>query len=246
MNTGLVSVTFRNLTPREIIEHTANAGLDGIEWGGDIHCPPGDVHKALEVFELTTQRQLKCLSYGSYYKARSGEDFMGILAVAAALHAPNIRIWVGEKGSSETDAATRKEIVSNIQQAADMALEKRISISFEYHANTLTDTIESTILLLDEVSRQNVYTYWQPHIGSDLESNLHDIRLLSNMGKLKNLHVYHESGGQWLPLADGRPVWEAYFAVAAAEAALIEFVSGGTPEQFMRDAEVLRSIRHVR
>jgi len=242
MNTGLVSVTFRNLTPFEIIELTAKAGLDGIEWGGDIHCPPGDVSKAEEVFNMMTQRQLKCLSYGSYYKARNGEDFLSILAVATALHAPNIRIWVGEKGSLETDIATRKEIVSNIQQAADMALEKGISISFEYHANTLTDTIESTLLLLDEVSRPNVYTYWQPHLGSDIESNLHDIRLLSDIGKLKNLHVYHELGGEWLPLADGRSAWEAYLAAATAEAAILEFVRGGVPEQFMRDAEVLRSI----
>jgi len=243
MKTGLVSVTFRELTPFEIIDLTAKAGLDCIEWGGDIHCPPGNVSGAEKIYEIMAQKQLECLSYGSYYRAVDQGDLPGILAVAMALRAPNIRIWAGDKGSAKTDAATRNKITRNIQQFADMAGEKGISISFEYHANTLTDTVESTLLLLEETARPNIFTYWQPYVGSDPSSNLEEIRLLNNTNKLKYLHVQHESGGDRLPLAEGKQVWKSYLAAAEAEAALIEFVRGGTPEQFMQDAKVLLDIK---
>ena len=238
MKTGLVSVTFRNLSPMEIIHLTAKANLDGIEWGGDIHAPPGDLPAAKKIQEMMTQNQLQCLSYGSYYKCRDGEDFTGILAVAKVLRVPNIRIWAGEKGSAQTDPQTRKKIVDNIRRVADMAGEKGIDISFEYHANTLTDTVESTVQLLNETAGPNVYTYWQPY-GPDTASNLRDIRILKGLNKLKNLHVYHWLGDQRLPLAEGRQAWEQYIAEAQAEAALLEFVRDGTPEQFMQDAKVL-------
>ena len=38
---GLVSVTFRKLSPEEIVQLVVSSGLKGIEWGGDIHLPHG-------------------------------------------------------------------------------------------------------------------------------------------------------------------------------------------------------------
>lgn len=42
VKTGLVSVTFRQKSVEEIAALTAEAGLSGVEWGGDVHVPPGD------------------------------------------------------------------------------------------------------------------------------------------------------------------------------------------------------------
>lgn len=50
---GLVSITFRKLSPGEIVELVATAGLVGIEWGGDVHVPHGDFARAAEVRKLT-------------------------------------------------------------------------------------------------------------------------------------------------------------------------------------------------
>ena len=36
---GLVSITFRKLSPRAIIDLVTRANLIGIEWGGDVHVP---------------------------------------------------------------------------------------------------------------------------------------------------------------------------------------------------------------
>ena len=37
---GLVSVSFRGLSPEEIIRIAKDAGLSRIEWGSDVHAPP--------------------------------------------------------------------------------------------------------------------------------------------------------------------------------------------------------------
>ncbi|MEL7086971.1 MAG: hypothetical protein AAGL98_00775 [Planctomycetota bacterium] len=63
---GLVSVTFRKLTPTQICELAADAGLQGIEWGGDVHVPAGDVGAAKAVAALTRARGLAVAAYGSY------------------------------------------------------------------------------------------------------------------------------------------------------------------------------------
>ena len=36
---GLVSVSFRGHTPREILEEMKKVGLSCIEWGSDVHAP---------------------------------------------------------------------------------------------------------------------------------------------------------------------------------------------------------------
>ena len=51
IHTGLVSVTFRKLEPAEIVDLVKQAGLQGIEWGGDIHVPHGDIQRAKRKFE---------------------------------------------------------------------------------------------------------------------------------------------------------------------------------------------------
>ena len=39
---GLVSISFRDLFPKQIVDMVAEVGLDAIEWGGDVHVPHGD------------------------------------------------------------------------------------------------------------------------------------------------------------------------------------------------------------
>lgn len=46
---GLCSVTFRDKSIDEIVEIAIENGLNFIEWGADIHLPPGDFEKAKEL-----------------------------------------------------------------------------------------------------------------------------------------------------------------------------------------------------
>jgi hypothetical protein len=84
--TGLASVTFRSLSTGRIIGLAKNANLDGIEWGGDIHVPPGDIALAVKIRVETLKAGLKVLSYGSYYKTLTGGVFTPVLETAVALN----------------------------------------------------------------------------------------------------------------------------------------------------------------
>src|SRR4051812_19353813 len=98
IHTGLASVTFRALSPDEIIRLARTAGLQGIEWGGDVHVPPGDLRRARDVHRKTLQAGMHVTSYGSYYTSGSASQpdnvlFEAVLETALALHAPVIRVW---------------------------------------------------------------------------------------------------------------------------------------------------------
>src|SRR6187549_164575 len=94
---GLVSVTFRQLPPREIVDLARRAELGGIEWGGDVHVPAGDAGRAREVRAMTEDAGLSIVAYGSYYRAGEEDEaaFAPVLDSACALGAPAIRIWAG-------------------------------------------------------------------------------------------------------------------------------------------------------
>ena len=49
---GLVSISFRQHSPREILETMKQAGLTCIEWGSDVHAPCGDEDKLREILAL--------------------------------------------------------------------------------------------------------------------------------------------------------------------------------------------------
>ena len=65
---GLVSVSFRNNTPGEILEAMRETGLTCIEWGSDVHAPCGDTERLLEIAELQKKHGVVCSSYGTYFR----------------------------------------------------------------------------------------------------------------------------------------------------------------------------------
>ena len=78
--TGLVSVSFRPLSPAEVIAAAKSAGLDRIEWGGDIHAPHGDREQAKAVAALQKKEGVCCCSYGSYFRLGDPPDMLKTMA----------------------------------------------------------------------------------------------------------------------------------------------------------------------
>ncbi|MEZ5208343.1 MAG: hypothetical protein R2690_15535 [Acidimicrobiales bacterium] len=71
---GLCSVTFRALAVPAVVDLAAEAGLEAIEWGGDVHVPPGDVRRAAAAAQATLATGLRVGSYGSYLFAGADLD----------------------------------------------------------------------------------------------------------------------------------------------------------------------------
>jgi len=239
---GLVSVSFRKISPLEIIALVKQAGLAGIEWGGDVHVPHGDVVRAKEVRQQTLAAGLAVLAYGSYYRL-DGQKFEAVLESAVALGAPVIRVWAGAVGSAKATAEQRAAVVADSQRIGDLAAKAGIKIAYEYHGGTLTDTDASARQLLHEVAHPNVYTLWQPHIEDTVDANLESLRGV--LPRLVNLHVFHWTANprERRPLAEGAQDWGQYLsAVSGNRAALLEFVQDDDPQNLLRDAATLLSV----
>jgi len=240
IHSGLVSITFRKLSPGEIVAAVKQAGLRGIEWGGDVHVPHGDLAAARTVRALTDEAGLAVAAYGSYYRVgRSEADglpFGRVLETAVALGAPTIRVWPGTAASPETDEATRAMIGAELHRIAELAAGAGVTVALEYHANTLTDTDESAARLLAEVPHPHLFTLWQPHNGIAPAINLAGLEQVK--ARVSNLHVFHwgATSQDRRPLAEGAAVWAHYLAAIAAQGgeryALLEFVAGDTLESF--------------
>ena len=245
---GLVSITFRKLSPAEIVGLVRQAGLRGIEWGGDIHVPHGNAARAREVRGLTQDAGLTTAAYGSYYRAAASEAaglaFARVLDSAVELGAPLIRVWAGPTGSASASPELRMQVAADLRRIATLAAAARIGVSLEFHNGTLTDTASSTRQLLDEVGHPNLSTYWQPPLEQDTAAALQDLRSL--LPRLTHVHVYHWRPGSTdrLPLADGAARWRGFLDLAATAPgdryAMLEFVEGDAPASFLRDAATLK------
>jgi sugar phosphate isomerase/epimerase len=244
---GLVSVTFRKLAPAEIVALVRRAGLHGIEWGGDIHVPPGDLGRAREARELTHEAGLAVAAYGSYYRAGRSEDdslpFQRVLDTALELGAPVIRVWAGTAGSAEMEDEARWRVAADLRRIAELAARAGVRVAVEFHGGTLTDSNESTHRLLLQADQPNLFTYWQPLLDMTDEACVEGLRQLAP--RLAHLHVY-----QWRtvqdrrPLAEGAERWRSFLQAAAAAPgdrhAMLEFVADDAPENFLSDAATLR------
>jgi len=245
---GLVSITFRKLSAQEVVDLVVKAGLQAIEWGGDIHAPHGDITRAKEVRQQTLNAGLSVAAYGSYYRIGASEakglSFASVLDSAAELGAPTIRAWAGEKGSDDTTAPERSAIIDDALRIAEMAQAHGVGVSLEYHANTLTDKRESVQKLLGELSHPNLDFVWQPSNGE--AADLCMARLRDILPRVRQVHVFHwwPTGSDWRPLAEGEDRWPQYLEIIRSAGkpmpCLIEFVRDHSPEQFLQDAAVLR------
>lgn len=247
---GLTSVTFRPLSPEEIIRLAAEAKLDGIEWGGDIHVPAGDLAIAEKVGKMTRDAGLKVLSYGSYYHALPDTEAEGktVLQTAAALGAPNIRIWAGNTDSSKLDDASFESVAASIERFCIAAERHGITVSTEYHANTATSDIETTARLLDRIKNSNFYTYFQPDVRHTDAENL--VALKRILPRVSNIHVFYwKSWTERYLLSEGTSVWMPYLKLLAGSpeksfdhAAIMEFVKDDAVENFRKDAASLHEL----
>lgn len=253
---GLVSISFRSLRSDEIIGLTVDAGLAGIEWGGDTHVRHGDYEAAQRVGELTREAGLVCAAYGSYYRFDDvlGDDSRGnqalgfstVAATAQALGAPLVRIWAGSVGSGDCPPEVRSEIVASSREAGDTAAAHGLRVAFEFHGGTLTDTAASAAKLLEDIDHPNVGTLWQPPVGSSPTDCRDGLRLVKPW--VSNVHCFNWGPGgrsDAAPLADAADTWRSYLAElppADERWVLLEFMPNDDPAELAAEAATLREV----
>ena len=248
---GLVSVTFRKLSPAEIVALVREEKLEAIEWGGDVHVPPGEIARAKEVAAMTRDAGLRSAAYGSYYRLgireEDGRGFESVLATAVALDAPVIRVWAGRGGSDAASEADKDRVWRDGLRVAEMAAAAGLKIGIEFHANTLHDTPAAARELLGRLEHPNIFSLWQPLPSLSAEEQ--EDSLIAVLPRLCHVHVYHCLPGvpfQLRPLAGGANGWRRWprriAEAGGGVTALLEFVRGDSVHQFRADALALREI----
>ncbi|MCX4679032.1 sugar phosphate isomerase/epimerase [Streptomyces sp. NBC_01433] len=242
---GLCSVTFRGLPATDVARRAAQAGLEVVEWGADVHAPPDDPGAVRAARDASDRYGLASCSYGSYFRATPGEaaEFPAIARAAVLLGAPRVRVWAGGAGSSAATPQERRGTVACLREAARIAADHGLELALEFHSKTLTDTVASTVRLLDEVGADNLRTYWQPPLDAPDDEALAGLAELGD--RVGAVHVFSWwPGNRRLPLADREDLWSGVFDLLerrpAQWEALLEFVPGDDPAVLAREAATLR------
>ncbi|MGW0708405.1 sugar phosphate isomerase/epimerase family protein [Streptomyces sp. NPDC002643] len=242
---GLCSVTLRHLDAPGVIAAAVDAGLECVEWGGDLHVPPGDTDIAARVRDATGAAGLAVASYGSYYRAGHSDpaEFEPVLHSAVRLGAPRIRIWAGATGTEETGPEKRAAVVGDTRRAAELAAEAGVDLAFEFHRNTLTDGADRTLRLLEEVGRADVRTYWQPPLDTPDADALAGLDTL--VDRVAAVHAFSWwPGTTRLPLDARAELWRAALGRAHERRldVLLEFVPDNDEKALAREARTLRAL----
>ena len=240
---GLVSASFRKMTPREIIPLAVKAGLSGIEWSSRDHILPGGTSQAEAVRYQMNESGLATPSYGTYYYAGTdgNPDFQALIENALILGAPVIRVWAGKNESSAGMPPTRREaITDDLRRICEAAARHGIQVSTEYHPYTLTDSFESAIRMLKDVPL--LRTHWQADEG---KSKTEHLRALTGIfDRLTIVHAAWWRNREQQPFEEAEADWRDYIRILKTSPLdhyiLLEFVRNGDPEQLVRDAGSLK------
>ena len=239
---GLVSITLRQKSPQEIIRLCEETGLQGIEWGGDVHVPHGDLGAARRVRQWCEDAGLHIAAYGSYYRTGHEDEtpFSLVLETAQELGAPLIRAWAGNRDAQDADEKYFWNIVNQSQQMAAVSESANVRLAYEFHGKTINNSAAASKVLLDAIDHPFWQTLWQP---LSIETIPQAESLKSVLPRLANLHVYHwENYANRFPLIEGFADWQKYFSIAQngiSRWALLEFVKDDDPENLRRDAMTL-------
>lgn len=247
-NTGLVSVTFRGLTPEQIVPLLKKNGLAAVEWGGDIHCVPGYFARAKEIRTLCDENGIRVTAYGSYYrvgvKEANAPSFEDIVSTAAALGAPIIRVWAYNKGSADVTKDEYTAIVADMRRVCALAEKENITVTLECHNQTLTDEYHAALKLLSDADCDNLAMYYQPNQFRTVEYNKEAAMALRDV--VTNVHVFNWRGNDKMPLGEALGLWREYKAILDGGRGphdyLLEFMPNGTPEELKAEAAALKDI----
>lgn len=240
---GLVSVSFRQHTPREILEAMQKEGLSCIEWGSDVHAPYDDTERLREISELQKEYGIRCCSYGTYF--RLGEtptsELEGYIAVAKLLGTDILRLWCGTRCGAEYSDREKREFAELCGEAERLASREGVTLCMECHKRTFTQSPEDAIFLMKEINSPHFRMYWQPFQWQTVEENLAYAEKISPF--THHIHVFQWKDKQRFSLKDGIEEWQKYLSrFSTPRTLLLEFMPDDELSSLTTEVRALRTI----
>ncbi|AMR02399.1 MULTISPECIES: sugar phosphate isomerase/epimerase family protein [Bacillus] len=167
MKYSLCTISFRHqlISFTDIVQFAYENGFEGIElWGTHAQNLYMQERETTErELNFLKDKNLEITMISDYLDISLSADFektiekSGQLVVLANWFNTNkIRTFAGQKGSNDFSEQERKEYVKRIRKICDVFAQHNMYVLLETHPNTLTDTLPSTIELLEEVNHPNL------------------------------------------------------------------------------------------
>lgn len=245
-NLGLVSISFRSASVEELIKAVKDAGLACIEWGSDVHAPCNDTEKLQRIAKLQKENNIFCSSYGTYFRLGNNfpDEFIDYINASDILETDILRIWCGVKDSNLYTVEEKNKLIYDAKYIADLAAKSGKTICLECHNNTLTDTIESALEIINAVNSESFKMYWQPNQLHDFEWNINYARSIAPYAK--HIHVFNWSATTRFPLKDAVEIWKEYLNCFSGERVLLlEFMPDDKLSSLQQEADALKLITEV-
>lgn len=236
---GLCSISFRNLSPAEIIDNMKKVGLSVIEWGSDVHAL---IEKVEEIARLQRQHNIICCSYGTYFVLGQTplSELKKYIDAAKILGTDILRLWCGNKNSEEFSEEEKAQLFAECEKATKIAEQNGAILCMECHNNTYTNTAKSALELIKAVDSDCFKMYWQPNQFKTEQENLDYASLLSQY--TVNIHVFNWEGDKRYPLSDAKAVWQRYLTCFDNKQLLLEFMPDDKIESLKKETQALKEI----
>lgn len=241
--TGLVSVSFRNHSPREILQAAKSAGLECVEWGSDIHAPCDDLERLSELVNLQKEFGIYCSSYGTYFKLGVTElsELPKYISAAKILGTNIIRLFCGDRKSDDYTESEKAEFLSQCRKAAEIAEKSGVTLCMECHNWSFTQTIEGALELMETVNSPNFQMYWQLNQFVSVEENVEYATQISKY--VKHIHIFNWKKRDRYPLGDAFESWNKYLnCFNEDKTLLLEFMPDDRIESLEEEAKALFKI----
>lgn len=240
---GLVSVSFRGHTPREILEEMKKVGLSCIEWGSDVHAPCTDVSRLYEIAALQKEYEITCSSYGTYF--RLGEtpldELEKYVIAAKILNTDVLRLWCGKSRGSDMTKSERDELLRTCRSAALIAKENGVKLCLECHKGTYTESPDDASRLIRAVDSEHFKMYWQPFQWQSPVQNVENAKIIAPYAV--HIHVFNWKNDKKLSLSESVHEWQKYLSVfSTPRTLLLEFMPNGTLAELKKETSALRTI----
>ena len=217
-NLGLVSVSFRQHSPKEILEAAQTAELSCIEWGSDVHAPCNDTARLAKIAKLQKEYGIVCSSYGTYFRLNETplEELCKYIGAAKILGTDTLRLWCGRKSGKDMTSEERQAFLEVCKKAAAIAEESCVTLCMECHRGTFTESPDDAVWLMRSVGSPHFRMYWQPFQWQSTTYKLNNGMRLTSYGeydadgkKVMNQHALpwqkqNFNAGVWLESSDGK------------------------------------------
>lgn len=240
---GLVSISFRDKTPSELITAAKKCGLSCIEWGSDVHAPCLDTQTLKIIKAECDKNGIECCSYGTYFRIgeNSSAELADYIKAAKILGTNILRLWCGNKNSGEYSKSEKEILFNQCRELAEIAEKENVFICMECHNNTFTDCLDGYKELFENVRSENFKMYWQPNQYKTDRQNIEYAKTVAENTVV--IHAFNWKDDDKFPLKENEDLWKKYLSLFKKELpVLLEFMPDGDIRSLKNEADAIKRI----